>query len=151
MSQKLEVGQPAPDLELPSHKGGTIRLSSLRGKKVVLFFYPKDGSPGCKKEVCTFRDSYEVFRDEGAEVFGISGDSLDSHREFAESNRLQYHLLSDEGDEVREAFGASSLGLPGRVTYVIDKEGIVRHIFSSQLQPRKHIEEALKVLREMEG
>jgi peroxiredoxin Q/BCP len=150
---KVKIGDPAPDFALPDQSGNTISLSEFRGKScIVLFFYPKDETPGCTAEACAFRDSYEVFQDAGAEVIGISSDPVDSHREFASHHNLPFLLLSDEGGKVRKTYGVSStLGiLPGRVTYVIDTEGLVRHIFSSQFRPSKHIEEALTVLRELD-
>ena len=119
------------------------------GKKpVVLFFYPKDNTLGCTKEVCAFRDRFEEFSKLDAEVIGISSDSVESHRSFAANHHLPYTLLSDEGGKVRKLYGVpNTLGLfPGRVTYVIDKEGVVRHVFSSQLGATRHVEEALKVL-----
>jgi thioredoxin-dependent peroxiredoxin len=115
---------------------------------VVVYFYPKDDTPGCTRESCAFRDQFSDFSDAGAEVIGISSDSVASHKKFAEKHRLPFTLLSDPGGSVRKAFGVpSSLGvLPGRVTYVIDKKGVVRHAFNSQLNPAKHVEEALAVL-----
>ena len=151
---KLKVGDMAPDFSLPSNKGTDVTLSSFKGNKnIVLFFYPKDGSLGCTQQACSFRDSYEVFKELGAEIGGVSGDDVKSHEKFAVENLLEYILLSDKGDTVRKLYGASgALGLmPGRVTFVIDKEGVIRHIFSSQIQPKKHIDEALKTLREIEG
>jgi peroxiredoxin Q/BCP len=148
-SSALRVGEPAPDFELPSSTGEIVRLSHYRGKsEVVLFFYPKDNTPGCTAEACTFRDSHEAFRDAGAAVIGVSSDSAESHRKFASRFGLPFVLLSDADDALRERYGVPrTLGLfPGRVTYVIDRDGIVRHIFSSQMQPKRHVAEALRVL-----
>jgi peroxiredoxin Q/BCP len=145
----LRVGEPAPDFALPSATGETVRLSDFRGKaEVVLFFYPKDHSPACTLEACSFRDSHEAFREAGAEVIGISADTADSHRRFSERLRLPYILLADVDGAVRARYGVPrTLGLfPGRVTYLIDRDGIVRHIFSSQFQPWRHVPEALKIL-----
>ena len=150
---KLKVGDVAPDFSLPSNRGVDVALSSFRGERnVVLYFYPRDGSPGCTQQACSFRDSYEVFKRLGAEVVGVSGDDVESHEKFAAEHILQYILLSDKGDKVRKLYGASgALGLmPGRVTFVIDKEGVIRHIFTSQIQPEKHIDESLRILREIE-
>ena len=147
--EALRVGEPAPDFALPSATGETVRLSDFRGKaEVVLFFYPKDNSPACTLEACSFRDSHEAFREAGAEVIGISADSADSHRRFSERFRLPYVLLADVDGAVRARYGVPrTLGLfPGRVTYLIDRDGIVRHIFSSQFQPWRHVPEALKIL-----
>jgi peroxiredoxin Q/BCP len=152
-SMKIKVGDKAPDFTLSSQMGDNVTLSEYFGKKnIVLYFYPKDESPGCTREACKFRDRYEVFTGLGAEVLGISSDSLESHKSFATHHGLPFILLSDEDNKVRELYGVSStMGIiPGRVTYIIDKKGVVRHIFSSQFQPEKHIEEALKILKELE-
>ncbi len=152
MTERIKVGDHAPDFNLKNQRGESISLKEFLGKKaVVLFFYPKDNSPGCTKEACKFRDSYEDFKDSGAEVLGISSQSEESHSIFSTSFNLPFSLLSDEDGKVRSLYGVpSSLGLiPGRVTYVIDKAGIVRHIFSSQLDPERHVEEALQILKSL--
>ena len=152
MAANVRVGGTAPDFELPAHTGEMVRLSDYRGKRVVvLYFYPKDESPGCTAEACAFRDSYEVFSEEGAEVIGVSSDSVASHERFGEAHRVPFVLLSDEGGRVRKRYGAkSSFGLlPGRVTYVIDRDGIVRHMFSSMTNIGGHVEGALAVVREL--
>jgi peroxiredoxin Q/BCP len=149
----VKVGDKAPDFTLPSQMGDNVTLSEYFGKKnVVLYFYPKDETKGCTREACKFRDEYDVFTELGAEVIGVSGQSVESHKSFATHHGLPFILLSDEKNEVRKLYGVpSSMGIiPGRVTYIIDKKGIVRHVFSSQFQPEKHIEEALKVLKELE-
>jgi peroxiredoxin Q/BCP len=148
----IQVGDAAPDFSLPSQTGETITLSQFKGQKpVVLYFYPKDDTPGCTAESCSFRDSYEAFTDVGAEVIGISSDSPESHQKFATKYRLPFILVSDRAAQVRKAYGVpATLGLlPGRVTYVIDREGIVRHVFDSQFNPTAHVAEALGVLRGM--
>lgn len=149
---QVNVGDKAPDFTLPSQTGENITLSKFFGKKnIVLYFYPKDESRGCTKEACTFRDNYEAFKDLGAEVIGISSQTVESHQSFASHHNLPFILLSDIDSKVRELYGVpSTLGvLPGRVTYIIDKEGAIRHIFSSQFQPEKHIQEALDVLKRL--
>ena len=153
-NESVRVGDPAPDFTLASATGEPVRLSDLRGhSEVVLFFYPKDDSPVCTTQACAFRDHYEAFRDAGVEVIGVSADSAESHRRFAGKHRLPFRLLSDADGSLRDRFGVPrTLGLiPGRVTYLIDKQGIVRHIFSSQFQPAKHVDEALRVLKEIRG
>jgi peroxiredoxin Q/BCP len=150
---KVNVGDKAPDFTLPSQMGDNVTLSEYFGKKnVVLYFYPKDETRGCTREACEFRDRYDVFTGLGAEVLGVSSDTLESHKSFATHYGLPFLLLSDEKGEVRKLYGVpSSMGIiPGRVTYIIDKKGVVRHIFNSQFQPEKHIEEALKILKELE-
>jgi peroxiredoxin Q/BCP len=146
----VRLGDPAPDFTLLTAAGGEFRLSDLRGHRaVVLYFYPKDETPGCTAEACAFRDSYEVFTEGGAEVVGVSADSGESHRAFATHHRLPFVLLSDPDGEVRRRYGASRwFGLvSGRVTFVIDRDGIVRRIFESQLQATRHVDEALATLR----
>lgn len=150
---KVKVGDPAPDFSLPCQTGEAVSLKDFRGKRpVVLYFYPKDNTPGCTAESCAFRDSYAVFQDLGAEVLGVSSDTVSSHQEFATSYSLPFKLLSDEDGKVRSLYGVpATLGiLPGRVTYVIDQQGVVRHIFNSQLNFKGHINEALKVLGQLQ-
>lgn len=147
---RVEVGTAAPHFALPSQSGELVSLEDFLGRKpVVLYFYPKDDTPGCKKEACAFRDDYEQFGGLDAEVVGISSDSVESHRRFAENHNLPFTLLSDEGGNVRQLYGVpNTFGLlPGRVTYVIDRDGMVRHVFSSQLAASRHVEEALGALR----
>jgi peroxiredoxin Q/BCP len=149
-SPGVASGDTAPDFALPDASGKTIRLSDYRGKKaVVLYFYPKDDTPGCTKEACTFRDQYQDFVDAGAEVIGVSSDAETSHQKFASKHALPFVLLSDRGAAVRKAYGVpATLGiLPGRVTFVIDRQGTVRHVFNSQLQAARHVTEALTALR----
>jgi peroxiredoxin Q/BCP len=153
-SAAVRVGDPAPDFTLADASGEPVSLSKFRDRsEVVLYFYPKDHSPACTAEACSFRDSYEAFRSAGAEVIGISTDTVESHRQFAGRNRLPFHLLSDADGSVRARYGVPrTLGIiPGRVTYLIDRQGIVRHIFSSQFQPARHVGEALKVLAQIRG
>jgi thioredoxin-dependent peroxiredoxin len=148
---KVKVGDLAPDFALPDTKGQQVRLSDFAGKKnVVVYFYPKDNTTGCTIEACAFRDSYEVFKDAGAEVIGISSDSGKSHEQFVQQHHLPFILLSDAGGAVRKSYGATAiLGLiPGRITYVIDKQGVVRNVFSS-LSPDGHVSGALKMLEEL--
>ena len=148
----VKAGDRAPDFALPDRTGKTIRLADYRGRKpVVLYFYPKDDTPGCTKEACAFRDQYQDFQDAGAEVIGVSSDSEAAHGKFTEKYRLPFTLVSDRGGSVRKQYGVpATLGLlPGRVTYVIDREGTVRHVFNSQLQAAQHVEESLKALRDI--
>jgi len=119
----------------------------------VLFFYPKDDTPGCTAEACAFRDSYGDPQELGAEVWGVSGDDADSHRRFAERHGLPFPLLVDQGNALRRAFGvpAAMLGLlPGRVTYVIDGQGVIRHVFNNLLDGPAHRREALEALRRLQ-
>jgi peroxiredoxin Q/BCP len=148
----VAIGEKAPDFRLPALKGGEIALSDFAGKKnVVLFFYPKDDSPGCTVEACTFRDAYEDFVAAGAEVIGISSDSVGAHDAFAQKHRLPMQFVSDTGGKVRAAYGVKrTLGLiAGRETFIIDKQGIVRHVFRSQLRVKEHVAESLAVLQKL--
>ena len=145
----LQVGDPAPDFELPTQTGGTLGLSAFRGKQnVVLFFYPKDDTAGCTKEACTFRDVYAEFASRDAAVLGISSDSGASHSRFAEKYSLPFPLLTDSGGKVRKLYQVPrTFGLlPGRATYIIDKQGTIRGIFVSQFQPEEHVRRALAAL-----
>lgn len=149
---RIKTGDKAPDFTLQSQTGDNITLSDFFNKKnIVLYFYPEDESPGCTKEACSFRDSYELFKDLGAEVIGANAGSIESHKQFAEHHKLPFILLSDIGDKVRKLYGVpATLGIiPGRVTYIVDRQDIVRHVFSSQFQSTKHVEEALKVLKQL--
>ncbi len=148
----VRVGDKMPLFELPDQTGKLIKSSELLGRgPVVVYFYPKDDTPGCKAEACAFRDQYEVFKDAGAEVVGISGDSAASHDQFARKYSLPFVLLSDSGNKTRKAFGVpKTLGLlPGRVTYVVDKDGVVQHVFNSQIAATKHVDEALDVVKRL--
>lgn len=150
MGKGIKTGDRAPTFELAAQDGTVVKLSELLEKgPVVVFFYPRDETPGCTAEACSFRDSYDMFQTAGASVVGISSDSTASHRRFADKHGFPFHLLSDQGEKVRSAFGVpKTLGLlSGRSTYVIDKGGVVRHAFHSQLFATKHAEEAIEAVR----
>ena len=145
----IAIGTPAPDFELPDQHGKPVRLSDYRGKSpVVVYFYPKDDTTGCTIEACRFRDDFEKFNITGAVVIGISDDSTESHSRFASKYQLPFTLLSDKGGRVRKLYGVKkTFGvIPGRVTFVIDKAGTIRHVFASQSKPARHVEEALIAL-----
>ena len=147
--KKIQVGDHAPEFTWSTRTGEQLCLSDFRNKKVVvLFFYPKDGTAVCTKEACAFRDAYDRFVEAGAVVIGVSGDSAERHSAFAARHNLPFYLVSDAEGSIREAFGVPrTLGLlPGRVTYVIDKEGVVRLVFNTQLTADRHVGEALRVV-----
>ncbi len=149
-SGRVGVGDRAPDFTLRTQTGADYHLDEHLGERaIVLYFYPKDDTPGCTAEACAFRDQFEVFRDAGAEVVGVSSDSEASHRAFAERYHLPFTLLSDPHGRVRHLYGVpATLGiLPGRATFIIDRRGTIRHTFSSQLNIQRHIEEALRTLQ----
>jgi peroxiredoxin Q/BCP len=153
MARGIQVGDKAPDFTLPSQSGEPVRLQDRFGERVlVLYFYPKDNTSGCTAEACAFRDSYEVFTDAGAEVIGVSSDSVARHEAFAGKHQLPFTLLSDQGGLVRKLYGVPAvLGLiPGRVTYVIDRQGTVRHVFSSMTNISQHVGDALQVVRQLQ-
>jgi peroxiredoxin Q/BCP len=148
----IKVGDKAPDFTLPAQDGGNVSLHDYAGEKaVVLYFYPRDNSLVCTKEACSFRDAYEDFKNVGAEVLGVSSDNEKSHQGFAGEHKLPFKLLADKDGKLRKAYGVpSTMGvLPGRVTYVIDKAGVVRLIFDSQLDSNKHVTEALAVIKQI--
>lgn len=150
MTKLLAVGDTAPNFRLPTSNGSYVALEDFLGKRnVVVYFYPRDFTQGCTAEACSFRDSYESFKERGAEVIGISSDSQNSHRDFAQQHHLPFILLSDVDGSVRRAYEVKkTLGLfAGRVSFVIDKKGIIRHIFSSQTRVTAHVGEALNILK----
>ena len=141
----VAVNGTAPDFELCAADGTRVRLSALRGRKVVLFFYPHDDSPVCTIQACAFRDAYDELVSAGAEVVGVSSDSPESHRKFAAQRALPFPIVSDPDGAVRLRYGASSallFGKTGRVTYLIDERGVVRDIFSSMFRPMEHVRRA---------
>ncbi|MFZ5443076.1 MAG: peroxiredoxin [Myxococcota bacterium] len=145
-------GSAAPDVRL-SDGAHTLWLADLLGKKtVVLYFYPKDDTPGCTVEACGFRDAYEDFVRAGAEVIGVSRDSAEAHARFKAKHNLPFTLLSDPDGKAAEAFGVKkTFGvLPGRSTFVIDRAGVIRLRFDSQLRASEHVRRALDLVRELE-
>jgi peroxiredoxin Q/BCP len=151
--RKIETGSQVPLFSLPDQNGKEFSIASVIGKKnLVIYFYPMDDSPGCTKEACSFRDQYDVFNEADAVIIGISGQSVESHKKFAEKYHLNFTLLSDEGDKIRKTFGVpvNFMGMvPGRVTYIVDKSGKVVYVFNSQTQATKHVDEALRILKEL--
>ena len=149
MAQALKSGDRAPLIALQDQNGVERRSDQLAGKALVLFFYPKDDTPGCTMEACAFRDNYAELQSLGAEVWGVSGDDAGSHQRFATRHQLPYPLRVDQGNGLRKACGVPSvLGfLPGRVTYVIDGSGVIRHIFNNLLDGPAHLREAKAALQ----
>jgi peroxiredoxin Q/BCP len=151
LANPIELGEKAPLIALIDQNGVERRSDQLQGKPLVLFFYPKDDTPGCTAEACAFRDNHAALEALGAQVWGVSGDDAGSHGRFATRHQLPYPLLVDRGNALRQAFGVPKalLLLPGRVTYVIDGEGVVRHIFSNLLDGAAHAAEALAALKRL--
>ena len=149
----LKLSDRVPDFSLLNQRREPFVLKEWLGKRVlVIYFYPKDETAGCTAEACAFRDAHEIFAEAGADVIGISADSPESHRRFAEHRRLPFTLLSDPNNHVRRLFGVpkSIFGwVAGRVTYVVDREGVIRHVFDSQIRATRHVEEALAVVKRL--
>ena len=145
----LKPGEPMPDTTLVG-ADGAVKLRDRLGKPLVVYFYPKDETYGCTIEACKFRDEYEDFVAAGADVIGVSRDSAESHAQFKSHHQLPFTLLSDPDGKVAQAWGVKGkLGLPGRVTYVFDKAGVLRHRFDSMIRFGKHVDEALAVVRQL--
>ena len=145
----LSIGAQAPDFNSETHDGVALQLYEiLEHSAVVLFFYPRDFTPGCTAEACAFRDDYTNFVEAGATVVGVSADSGESHRRFAQHHNLPFALISDADGALRKAYGVDKVWgvLPGRVTFVIDRQGVVRNIFDSALFARRHSGDALSMV-----
>jgi len=147
----LKVGDKCPSFSLNNQKGEKIDISNIIGSKnILIYFYPKDETYGCTQQACSFRDAYDEFLEYDCEVFGISSDDKKSHDNFSNKHNLNFDILSDFNNEVRNMFGVprSLFGLvSGRVTYLVDKKGEIVWIFNSQINAKKHIEEALNFLK----
>ncbi len=149
INNMLVAGMQAPDFEAETQKG-KIRLSRFRGKTVVLYFYPKDDTPGCTKEACSFRDNLPLLEKSGAVVIGVSKDSVDSHKEFAEKYKLNFHLVADPDGEICKTYGADKgFGASAkRMTFIINKQGKIAHVFPN-VNPEHHSKEVLEFLKKM--
>lgn len=149
--KRIEVGDHIPSFTLLNEQGEAVEINSELGQPLVLFFYPKDHTSGCTKQVCTFRDNFSEFTSLNVRVIGISGDAVASHKLFKEDYQLPFTLLSDPKNKIRSLFGVpkSLLFIPGRVTYIVDEKGIVRHIFDSMFEAEKHVSIAIQQLKKM--
>ncbi len=149
----LKKGDPIPEIELYDQHKHLFSVNDFIGvNSLVIYFYPKDDTPGCTKEACTFRDSYDVFQSAGAMVIGISADSPESHLEFAEKYGLPFPLLSDSENKISKAFGVPTefMGtVPGRVTFIVDREGIIQYVFQDLDSAEQHVEEAMQVIKQI--
>ncbi len=148
------VGEKAPDFTLQDQSGKTVALHDFAGSKnVVVYFYPKDFTPGCTAETKGFSTVYDQLREMGAEVLGISSGTVGTHREFAEACGASFSLLADEGGKVRKLYDVqpSMWLIPGRTTFVVDKQGVIRHVFTSQTNASGHVAEAIKALKALSG
>ncbi len=147
----LQAGERAPDVTLIDSDGTRVALTSLLERPLVLYFYPKDDTPGCTAQACAFRDLYDEFSEAGADVIGVSSDSQTAHAQFSARHRLPFRLMSDPDASARTAFGIpKTLGiLPGRATFVIDRDGTIRYAFNSQFLATAHVSNALRALRQI--
>ncbi len=153
MKKNLKIGDPIPSFTITDQNGESFSNKDLLGKNHVVFFYPKDDSPVCTVQACSFRDAYEDFLQYNCEIIGISSDDETSHDKFKSKHELPYKLITDNNGILRKAFGVPTnlLGLlPGRVTYVIDAKGMIQYIFNSQLNGNKHITSTLDFLKQHE-
>ncbi len=147
MSMVLTVGSEAPDFEATADDGKTVKLSDFTSKgPVVLYFYPKDETPGCTAEACAFRDEWDDFKKLGAAVVGVSSDSVDSHRKFKEHRKLPFTLVSDPDQKIRAMYGAKGFLIPPRISFVI-VGGKVVHVYNSQMNATNHVAEAKKAIQ----
>lgn len=152
----LSEGQPAPDFTLNDQDGNQVTLSALRGSPVILYFYPRDATPGCTTEACDFRDAHPTYEAAGARVLGVSPDTVASHRKFADKHGLPFTLLADPEKSVSQAYGVykekTFMGRIGlgieRTTFLIDKDGIIRRIFP-KVKVRGHVQEVLEAVRSL--
>ena len=155
MAKKLNEGDKAPDFAVPDAEGNMVRLKDLRGKKIVLYFYPKDDTPGCTKEACSFRDSFAKFKKRSIEVLGVSLDSEKSHQKFAKKFDLRFRLLADTDRKLSESYGTYGekkfMGRTymgnHRMTFLIDEKGKIKKIFS-KVKPEDHADEVLAAFAE---
>jgi len=146
----VKVGDKAPIFEAITDSGEKISLADFIGKhNIVLYFYPKDNTPGCTREACAFRDNWNLLKDYNVVVIGVSSDDINSHKKFKEKYQLPFILVSDPDKRIRELYNAKGFILPARITFVIDKRGIIRHIYNSQFNPENHVKEALKTLQKI--
>jgi len=152
--KSLSIGDKVPEFQLLDQDGVDFNIADFVGKQaMVIYFYPKDDTPGCTKEACKFRDEFEVFSDLNVKVIGISSDDVVSHKAFAEKYNLPFSLLADTEKKVRTLFGVPTFGaglIPGRVTYIIDKNGVIKFVFNNMSEAEKHIDKSLEILKSLE-
>jgi peroxiredoxin Q/BCP len=148
MPNELKVGDLAPDFELPAGNAKRGKMSDLRGKVVVLYFYPKDFTPGCTTEACNFRDNFESFKSRGIEVIGVSTDSDTSHEKFRQKYELPFILAADKSTEISKKYNVLGGKTARRVTFIIDREGKISHIFNS-VTPKDHAQQVLNKIQEL--
>lgn len=149
MVELLTVGEMAPDFDSVDQNGNSVKLSSFRGKPVVLYFYPRDDTPGCTAEACNFRDNYSEYEKKGIKVLGVSVDSQNSHKKFEQKYELNFTLVADKSKQIAEHYGTLSGNSAKRVTYLIGPDGRVAHVYP-KVSPREHAVEVLAKLKELD-
>ena len=147
MENELKIGDVAPDFELP-FGSGKRRLSEYRGKVVVVYFYPKDDTPGCTTEACNFRDNFDNYKSKGIEVIGVSVDSESSHKKFVEKYDVPFVLAADTSKEISKKYNVLGIGTAKRVTFIINKEGKIAHIYP-KVSPKEHANEVMGKIKEL--
>lgn len=148
MAELLKVGSTAPDFEAFDQNGSTVKLSSFRGSPVVLYFYPRDNTPGCTVEACNFRDNNTEFEKKGVKVLGVSVDSVNSHKKFQDKFDLNFTLVSDSGKSISQSYGTFGGSSASRITYIIDKDGKIAFVYP-RVTPKEHGREVLAKLQEL--
>lgn len=148
MVELLKVGDAAPDFESLDQNGTAVRLSSFKGKPVVLYFYPRDDTPGCTVEACNFRDNYLEYEKHGVEVLGISVDTQNSHKKFEQKYRLNFTLVADHSKQIAQDYGTLSGNTAKRITYIIGPEGKIAYIYP-KVSPKEHAIEVMSRLKEL--
>ncbi|MCL4314903.1 MAG: peroxiredoxin [Candidatus Thermoplasmatota archaeon] len=149
MEELLKAGMEAPDFESVDQDGKRVKLSEYRGKPVVLYFYPKDDTPGCTAEACNFRDNLNMFKDNGITVLGVSVDSTTSHKKFQQKYNLNFTLVSDKQKEIVSKYGVMGMhGTAKRVTYIIDRNGKIAHVYD-HVSPNQHGVEVFEKMKEL--
>lgn len=149
MEELLKIGTEAPDFESVDQDGKRVRLSEYRGKPVVLYFYPKDDTPGCTAEACNFRDNFNLFKDNGITVLGVSVDSPSSHKKFQQKYNLNFTLVSDKEKDIVTKYGVKGMhGTAKRVTYIIDRDGKIAHVYE-HVSPKEHGAEVFQKMKEL--
>ncbi|MGC8726474.1 MAG: peroxiredoxin [Thermoplasmata archaeon] len=148
MENSLRIGDLAPDFEAIDQNGRKLKISERKGKVVVLYFYPKDFTPGCTAEACNFRDNFDEFTKRGIDVIGISVDSEGTHKKFADKLGIPFILLSDKGKEISKKYNVLGFTSAKRVTFIIDKEGRIAYIFE-KVSPKEHAKEVINKIDEL--
>jgi peroxiredoxin Q/BCP len=147
----LSVGASAPDFEAHDAADKPLKLSSVKGKLAVVYFYPKDETPGCTKQACALRDAFAEYEKNGVVIFGVSRDSAESHKKFREHHQLPFPLVADESGKVQEAYGVPSKlpGMAARVSFLVDKQGKIAKVWPD-VDPALHAEQVLTAARELQ-